>query len=106
MIKTIVGNLADEVYECENAEAALLAYQRHKPDVVLMDINLAETDGITATHRIVMADPAAYVVIVTNFDEADLREAARDAGASGYVLKEDLQELRRLLQPPHPATSE
>jgi hypothetical protein len=36
--------------------------------------------------------------MVTNFDETDLREAASDAGALGYVLKENLQELRRLLQ--------
>ena len=98
MIKTIVGALADEVHECENGETALAAYQTHKPDVVLMDIDLGEMDGITATRHITTADPTAYVVIVTNFDESDLREAAREAGARGYVLKENLQELRRLLQ--------
>jgi DNA-binding NarL/FixJ family response regulator len=44
------------------------------------------------------ADPSAYVVIVTNYDETDPREAAHQAGARGYVLKEDLQELQRLLK--------
>jgi len=98
MIKTVVGTLADEIYECENGKTALATYQRHKPDVVLMDIDLGEVDGITATRHITTADPAAYIVIVTNYDEADLREAARQAGARGYVLKEDLRELQRLLQ--------
>ena len=98
IIKTIVRALTGEVYECENGETALAAYQTYKPDIVLMDIDLGEMDGITVTRHITTADPTAYVVIVTNFDESDLREAARKAGARGYVLKENLQELRRLLK--------
>ena len=98
IIKSFVGALADEVYECDNGETALATYQTHKPDCVLMDINLGKVDGITATRHITTADPAAYVIIVTDYDEADLREAARKAGSRGYVLKEDLRELQRLLQ--------
>jgi len=81
----------------EEGEAALAAYQTHSPDVVLMDIELGQVDGITATRRITTADPAAHVIIVTSYDETDLREAARQAGARGYVLKENLCEMRRLL---------
>jgi len=72
-----------EVYECENGETALAAYQAHNPDVVLMAWDAKSTT----------ADPSAYVVIVTNYDGTDPREAAHQAGARGYVLKEDLQEL-------------
>jgi CheY-like chemotaxis protein len=103
MIKTIVGGLADEVYECEDGDEALEAYQTQRPDVVLMDIGLGRVDGITATRRITAADPAAYVIIVTSYDGTDLRAAAQAAGACGYVLKENLLELRRLLQPAAPA---
>jgi len=102
MIKTVVGSLAHEVYECENGKNALKTYRTHKPDVVLMDVDLGEDDGITATRYIMREDPTAYVVIVTNYDGADLREAARQAGAQGYVLKENLQELRQLLQARRP----
>ena len=81
----------------EEGEAALAAYQTHSPDVTLMDIELGRVDGITATRRITAADPAAYIIIVTDYDEIDLREAALQAGARGYVLKENLLEMRRLL---------
>ena len=70
----------------------------HRPDFVLMDFAMAEVDGIKATRAITEADPAARIIIVTNYDGADLREAARLAGACGYVLKEDLFEVRRLLE--------
>ena len=43
------------------------------------------------------ADAEAKVIIVTNYDEADLREEAQRAGACGYILKENLMEVRRLL---------
>ena len=98
MIRTIVGALADEVYECGAGGAALAVYQTQHPDVVLMDIALGEVDGITATRQITTADANAYVIIVTSYDETDLREAAQQAGARGYVLKDNLLELRRLLQ--------
>lgn len=97
MIKTIVGALADEIYECDDGGAALAAYQTHHPDVVLMDIALGAVDGITATRQITTADANAYVIIVTSYDETDLRAAAQQAGARGYVLKDNLFEMRRLL---------
>ena len=100
MIKTIVGALADEVYECPDGGAALAIYQAQRPDVVLMDIALGLVDGITATRQITAADPDAYVIIVTSYDETDLREAAHQAGARGYVLKDNLLEMRELLASP------
>ena len=54
-------------------------------------------DGLAATRDIIGVDPDARVVIVTEYDETDLRDAARAAGARGYVLKENLHELRSVL---------
>ena len=99
MLKSIVGNLADEAYECADGSEAIAAYGVHQPSFVLMDIAMGQLDGIAATRQIMKADPLAKVIIVTNYDEVDLREAAQQAGASGYVLKENLFEVRRLLQP-------
>lgn len=99
MIHSIVSPLADAVYECADGAQALAAYQTHQPDVVLMDIGLGAVDGITATRHICAADPAAQIIIVTMYDEADLREAAQAAGARGYVLKENLWEVRQWLRP-------
>ncbi|HXG66146.1 MAG TPA: response regulator transcription factor [Blastocatellia bacterium] len=98
MMKNIVGRLAEEIHECGDGGEALAAYLAHRPDFVLMDIAMGAVDGIAATRQIRAADPAAQVIVVTNYDEADLREAARQAGACGYVLKENLFDVRRLLQ--------
>jgi CheY-like chemotaxis protein len=98
VIRSIVATVADEVYECEDGADALPAYVAHKPDWVLMDIAMKNVDGISATKLIRDQYPDAKIIIVTNFDEADLRESALQAGACGYVLKENLLELRRLLQ--------
>jgi CheY-like chemotaxis protein len=98
VIKSLVAALAEKVWECANGAGAMALYNRERPDFVLMDIHLEGTDGIAVTQQIKAADPTARIIIVTDYDQPDLREAARKAGASGYVVKENLLELVRLLQ--------
>ena len=100
LIKSIVGDLADLAFECGDGAEALEAYRAHEPDWVLMDIEMKTLDGISATRQIKAAFPDARVVIVTEYDNDDWRIEARDAGACGYVLKENLLEVRRILQSP------
>ena len=90
------GRPGGQDHDCSDGADALAAYTRHRPDFVLMDIQMRVMDGITATQRI-KADPAARIIIVTDYDQDDLREAAQQAGACGYVAKENLPELVRLL---------
>ena len=54
-------------------------------------------DGITATREILHSYPRARVVIVSKYDDDQTREAARRAGACGYVMKENLMAIRELL---------
>ena len=98
VIKSIVSDLADEIFECTEGPKAVAAYLACQPDVVLMDFAMAGADGLTATRLIMAEDPAARIIMVTNYDVAELRDAAREAGACAFVLKENLFELRRLLQ--------
>jgi two-component system NarL family response regulator len=98
LLKSLVSPLAGAVHECGDGAEALSAYALSQPDWVLMDIEMKGMDGIAATRRIKAAFPQARIVIVTNHDEAELRESARAAGAVEYVLKENLLDLRRLLQ--------
>lgn len=97
LIRSMVAGLAGKIHDCSDGADALAAYTRHRPDFVLMDIQMRVMDGITATQRIKAADPAARIIIVTDYDQDDLREAAQQAGACGYVAKENLPELVRLL---------
>ena len=99
MIKRIVGDLADEISECEDGNQALAAYEASRPDWVLMDLEMPGMDGITATRGLIKTHPEARVIIVTDYGDKPLRAAARAVGACGYVLKENLNEVRRWLEP-------
>ncbi len=96
-LRALIGDMASACYECSDGNGAVLAYQRHRPDWVLMDLHMAGMDGLTATAALCAADPAARILIVTNYDDPALREAARQAGACGFVPKENLLELRTLI---------
>jgi len=93
VIRSVVETVADEIRECANGAEALAAYAAERPDFVLMDIEMEAMDGITATRHLMVADPSARVIIVTDHDQPDLREAAHEAGASGYVVKDNLLDL-------------
>ena len=69
------------------AEAVELAALHH-PDVVLMDLSMPVMDGCEATRRIVEADPAARVLVLTSFTDQEGILDAIDAGAVGYLLKD------------------
>lgn len=58
------------------------------PDVVLMDVRMPDTDGITATRRIVEECPQSRVIVLTTFDLDEYAFAALRAGASGFLLKD------------------
>lgn len=97
LVREIVTPGAGLVYECADGREALAAYMACQPDLVLMDIAMPGLDGINATLHIRRTNPDARVVIVTNHDLQELREAATRAGTCGYVLKTNLLELRDLV---------
>lgn len=69
------------------AEAVALAAAFH-PDVVLMDLRMADLDGVAATAQIRKQQPETPVLVLTTYDsDADIRRAI-EAGATGYVLKD------------------
>ncbi|MFG1925073.1 response regulator [Cryptosporangium sp. NPDC048952] len=78
---TVVGEAGD------GEEAIRLAAQT-RPDVVLMDVRMPGTDGISATARLTAAADAPKVIILTTYDLEEPLYAALRAGASGFLLKD------------------
>jgi len=79
----------DVVAEACNGVEAVDKAARFEPTVVLMDIQMPELDGIEATRRILAADGAIRILILTTFDLDEYLYEALRAGASGFVLKDD-----------------
>jgi DNA-binding NarL/FixJ family response regulator len=70
-----------------NAAEALQTLPRHKPDIVLMDIQLPDISGIECTAKLKPLLPNVRVMMVTVYGDPDLIFKALRAGASGYLLK-------------------
>ena len=90
LVREYLPSSVDEIYECADGSEAFALYERHLPDWVLMDIQMKDVDGIKATRQIIAAYPKARIIIVTDHNDGELRQAAHEAGASQYVVKENL----------------
>lgn len=96
-IRSVLDARMSDVTECSNGLEAVETYEARRRDLVLMDISMPVLDGISATRRIRAIDPDARVIIVTDFADAALADAAADAGASAYVTKDNLLSLLDML---------
>jgi DNA-binding NarL/FixJ family response regulator len=76
----VVGEAADGMQAIE-------LYKKLKPDLVLMDMRMPRTDGVTATRQICAQFPAAHILMLTTYDGDDDIHQALSAGAGGYLLK-------------------
>jgi len=75
------------VGEAVDGAQAVAAFDKHKPDLVLMDLRMPVKDGVRATAEIKAKYPHARVLMLTTFDgDTDIHRAI-EAGAQGYVLK-------------------
>jgi two-component system NarL family response regulator len=94
LLRTGVANIIDQerdllvVAEAANGVDALAAYERHRPDVTLLDLRMPEMEGVETVRRIRLLDPGARVIILTTYDtDEDIARALR-AGAKAFVLKD------------------
>jgi DNA-binding NarL/FixJ family response regulator len=88
-LKAALATLPDVevVAEAATGTAAIREALLHRPDVVVMDLQMPDTNGIEATRELGRALPSAAVLVLTMFDDDDSVFAAMRAGARGYVLK-------------------
>src|SRR5262245_26659477 len=89
-IKTLLGEENGIIVTAmfETAETIETDIQQLKPDVVLMDIDMPEVNGVTAVHRVRKIDQEIPIIMLTVFDDNENIFNAICAGASGYILKQ------------------
>jgi DNA-binding NarL/FixJ family response regulator len=71
----------------DNGEAAVASVERHKPDIVLLDVSLPVLRGFDAARRILAKQPEIILLFVSNYSDRAYVEEASRIGAAGYVLK-------------------
>jgi DNA-binding NarL/FixJ family response regulator len=76
------------VAQASGGEEVAAMVSQATPDVILMDLSMPDVDGVEATRRALAARRESRVVILTSFSEPEHVNAALDAGAVGYVLKD------------------
>jgi len=89
-VRTLLGTQPDieVVGEAADGAVAVAAAARLRPDVVLMDVRMPGTDGITATGLIARGDASPRVLVLTTFDQDEYVFDALASGASGFLLKD------------------
>ena len=98
MIRDIIAEPSIELFECSSGIEAIESYEREHPDCVLMDVEMSPVDGITATRVIKKSHPEAKIVIVTQHTDRLTRTAAAEAGADGFVAKDNLLEAKAFVE--------
>ncbi len=89
VLKDIIKNngLASEIFEAADGIEGVKAFQKVKPDLVTMDVNMPRADGIQALRAILKIDPHAKVVMITSVEEKHIVQDAIKLGARDYIVK-------------------
>lgn len=93
LIRTGIATLLDSLDDLElvgdaaDGEALLAVVEATRPDVVVMDVNMAGMDGITATRLVLERHPEVVVLVLSMVEDDASLAAAIEAKASGYILK-------------------
>jgi two-component system NarL family response regulator len=94
LFRTGVANIINQetdlrvVGEASNGAEAVAAYERHRPDVMLLDLRMPVMEGVEVVRRVRELDPQAKVIVLTTYDTDNEIARALKAGAKAYVLKD------------------
>jgi len=91
------------IIEAGDGAAAIALYEQHKPDLVLLDVNMPNLDGVQTLERLLQIDPEAVVVMLTSLTNRQTVEDCVRLGATDYIRKdtprdEMIAQLQRIIE--------
>ena len=92
-IRQFIAAPGDSVVECASGDQALVAFKDFAADCVTVDVSMPGLGAFETIRTIRQQNPLTRVICVTSHDLPDYRRAAYEAGASGFVLKDNLSDL-------------
>lgn len=98
VLQELPGSPSYQIRECSNGEEALWVCVTYVPDLVTMDLRMSGMSGLVCVRQLRARLAATQIAVVTQFDSDALRQHAQQAGADIYILKDDLEPLRRHLR--------
>ena len=96
-IADLLKKEGDEIYQCDDGIYVESIYENKKPDIILMDIRMKHMNGLEATKKLTGKYPEARVIIVTNMADKKLKETAFRNGAKGFLLKDNLADIKEII---------
>jgi CheY-like chemotaxis protein len=97
LVRSLLSAGAHEFVECASGEEGVARFATERPDWTVMDVVMPGLDGLTATRRIKAQFPEARVLVITQHHNLKLRDSAREAGATGFLAKDQLIALESIL---------
>lgn len=89
-IKTLIDFMSlniTEIFEASNGEEAIEIFNKNKPDLVFLDINMPKLDGLSVAKKIKLSSPKTKIVILTGYNLFDYAQSAIKIGVEDYILK-------------------
>jgi two-component system NarL family response regulator len=94
LLRTGVANILNQepdlevVAEAGNGVEGVVAFERYRPDITLLDLRMPEMEGVEAVRRIRQIDPQARIIVLTTYDTDEDISLALKAGAKAFILKD------------------
>jgi two-component system NarL family response regulator len=94
LFRTGVANIINQeedlqvVAEAANGVEAVAAFERHRPDITLLDLRMPKMEGVEVVRRLRLRDPDVKVIVLTTYDTDEDISRALKAGAKAFVLKD------------------
>jgi len=91
-------NIATVLAEASNGVELLQLLDKHKPDIILMDIDMPEMDGFETTQKVLEIQPDVKIIAFTMFEDQEYFQRMIELGAKGFILKStDISELEKVI---------